>query len=182
MTPPSTMRKFLVFGLPLAAFLVLSLFLLRGLWLNPREVPSPLIGKPAPAFERPLLLADGRFVSRELAGQVWLLNVFASWCAPCREEHPLWNELARQKALTIVGLNYKDQPEAARKWLGELGNPYVTVVADSDGRVGMDYGVYGVPETFVIDKQGVIRFKQIGPVTAEALSEKILPLVRQLQQ
>ena len=176
------MRKIVIYLLPLAAFLVLALFLLRGLWLHPAEIPSPLIGKPAPAFQRPQLLADRPFTSSDMMGKVWLLNVFASWCAPCREEHVVWNELARQKVVTVVGLNYKDQPETARKWLTDLGDPYQAIVTDADGRVGLDFGVYGVPETFVIDKLGIIRYKQIGPVTADALASTILPLVRQLSQ
>lgn len=176
-------KRTLIFILPLAAFLALAAFFLRGLWLNPREVPSPLIGKPAPAFERPVLTAfDRSFTPQAMQGQVWLLNVWASWCAPCREEHPLFNALAQQKLVPIVGLNYKDNPEAAKKWLGALGDPYAVTVIDADGRVGLDYGVYGVPETFVIDKRGVIRHKHIGPLTQEQLERKIVPLVRQLQQ
>jgi cytochrome c biogenesis protein CcmG/thiol:disulfide interchange protein DsbE len=161
---------------------LLAAFLLRGLWLNPREVPSPLIGKPAPQFTLPKLQADAQqFGSKEMLGQVWIFNVWASWCTPCRVEHPLWNQLATQKLVPIVGLNYKDQPAAARRWLGELGDPYQLIVTDSDGRVGIDYGVYGVPETFVIDKKGVIRHKHIGPVSPEAMQTKIIPLVRELQ-
>jgi cytochrome c biogenesis protein CcmG/thiol:disulfide interchange protein DsbE len=175
-------RKIVIYLVPLAAFLVLASFLLRGLWLHPAEIPSPLIGKPAPAFQRPQLLTDRAFASSDMTGKVWLLNVFASWCAPCREEHVVWNELARQKVVTVVGLNYKDQPDTARKWLAELGDPYQAIATDGDGRVGLDFGVYGVPETFVIDKLGIIRYKHIGPVTADALASKILPLVRQLSQ
>jgi periplasmic protein thiol:disulfide oxidoreductases, DsbE subfamily len=176
------MRRVVVFLLPLAAFFVLAVFLLRGLWLNPREVPSPLIGKPAPVFERPKLHApDQMFASRDMAGQVWLFNVWASWCTPCRQEHPLFNELATRKVVPIVGLNYKDQPENAKRWLQELGDPYLLTVVDHDGRLGIDFGVYGVPETFVIDQQGVIRYKHIGPLTADVLEKRILPLVRELQ-
>jgi len=175
------MKRKLVFLIPLAAFAVLTLFLLRGLWLNPREVPSPLIGKPAPQFERPKLAAAGdSFASKEMLGQVWILNVWASWCAPCREEHPLWNEFARSKRVPLVGLNYKDEDKTASRWLRDLGDPYTFSVTDRDGRVGIDYGVYGVPETFVIDKSGVIRFKQIGPITAEVLERKIVPLLQEL--
>jgi cytochrome c biogenesis protein CcmG/thiol:disulfide interchange protein DsbE len=175
------MNRKLLFLVPLVAFVVLAAFLLRGLWLNPREVPSPLIGKPAPQFERPKLAAPGEtFTSREMLGQVWILNVWASWCAPCREEHPLWNEFARKKQATLIGLNYKDQDASASKWLRDLGNPYTVSVADADGRVGIDFGVYGVPETFVIDRAGVIRFKHIGPITAAVLEQKIVPLLQEL--
>jgi cytochrome c biogenesis protein CcmG, thiol:disulfide interchange protein DsbE len=177
------MRRKLLFILPLVAFVALAGFFLRGLSLNPREVPSPLIGKAAPSFERPVLHAfDRSFTPAELRGQVWLLNVWASWCAPCREEHPLFNALAQKKLVPIVGLNYKDNPEAAKKWLGALGDPYLLTVIDPDGRVGVDYGVYGVPETFVIDKGGVIRHKHIGPLTQDKLERTVLPLVQKLQQ
>lgn len=179
----STMRRIALFLLPLAAFIGLSVFLFKGLWLNPREVPSPLIGKPAPVFERPLLhRGDVQFSSKDLLGQVWIFNVWASWCGPCRQEHPLFNDLAAQKLVPIVGMNYKDQPGNALKWLNELGDPYKLTVVDADGRLGIDFGVYGVPETFVIDKQGVIRHKHIGPVTPEAMQKKIIPLVRELQK
>jgi cytochrome c biogenesis protein CcmG/thiol:disulfide interchange protein DsbE len=175
------MKRTLFFLLPLFAFVALAAFLLRGLWLNPREVPSPLIGKPAPQFERPKLATPGESLSnKDLLGQVWILNVWASWCAPCREEHPVWNEFARKKQVALVGLNYKDQDDAASKWLRELGNPYTVSIADRDGRVGIDFGVYGVPETFVIDRAGVIRFKHIGAMTQRVLETKIVPLVQEL--
>jgi cytochrome c biogenesis protein CcmG/thiol:disulfide interchange protein DsbE len=175
------MKRAALFLVPLALFVLLTAFLLRGLWLNPREVPSPLIGKPAPQFTLPRLTADAQFASKDLLGQVWIFNVWASWCTPCRVEHPLFNQLAAQKLVPIVGLNYKDTPQAAKRWLAELGDPYQLIVVDADGRVGIDYGVYGVPETFVIDKKGVIRHKHIGPVTPEAMQKKIIPLVRELQ-
>jgi len=175
------MKRVAIALVPLLFFFVLVVFLFRGLWLNPREVPSPLIGKPAPLFTLPKLGTDAQFSSRELLGQVWLFNVWASWCAPCRIEHPLFNELAAKRLVPIVGLNYKDTPQAATRWLAELGDPYLLTVVDADGRLGIDFGVYGVPETFVIDKKGVIRHKHIGPVTPEAMKEKIVPLVRQLQ-
>lgn len=169
------------YTLPLAVFAVLVAFLAIGLKLNPREVPSPLINKPAPAFSLPQLEAPGRSVSPlDLRGKVWLLNVWASWCVSCREEHPVLLDLAKSGAVPIYGLNYKDQRKDALTWLGSFGNPYTLSLSDADGLVGIDYGVYGVPETFVIDKNGVIRYKQIGPVTPEALRDKILPLVRQL--
>ena len=175
------MKRVLLFLVPLLLFVLLTAFLLRGLWLNPREVPSPLIGKPAPQFTLPKLQADAQFAAKDMLGQVWIFNVWASWCTPCRVEHPLWNQLAPQKLVPIVGLNYKDQPDAAKRWLAELGDPYMLTVSDLDGRVGIDWGVYGVPETFVIDKKGVIRHKHIGPVTPEAMQKKIIPLVRELQ-
>jgi cytochrome c biogenesis protein CcmG/thiol:disulfide interchange protein DsbE len=175
------MKRVALFLVPLVLFVLLAAFLLRGLWLNPREVPSPLIGKPAPQFQLRQLHTDvPPFTPQDLTGQVWILNVWASWCGPCRREHPLWNQLARQKLVPIVGLNYKDKMPAAKRWLDELGDPYLLTVVDADGRVGLDYGVYGVPETFVIDKQGVIRHKHIGPVTPEAV-QKITSLVRELQ-
>ena len=174
--------KYLKFLIPLGLFLVLAGFLAVGLNLNPREVPSPLIGKPAPGFELTLLDAPDQKLKRdELLGKVWVLNVWASWCAPCREEHPLVVELARRKLAPVYGLNYKDQRPAAGAWLRQGGNPYVESIFDGDGRIGIDYGVYGVPETFLIDKEGVIRYKQIGPITPEVLQNRILPLVKQLQ-
>lgn len=169
------------FLLPLVAFIVLVLFLGIGLNLKPREVPSPLIDKPAPAFRVPQLHEEAKTIApEEMRGKVWLLNVWASWCVTCREEHPLLVELARQNMVPIYGLNYKDKREDAIAWLAERGNPYVATAYDREGNVGIDYGVYGVPETFIIDKQGVIRYKQIGPVTPEALRDKIIPLVKKL--
>ncbi len=169
--------------LPLGIFLVLVVFLGIGLGLNPREIPSPLIDKPAPAFELVQLHEPGKsLTTQDMQGKVWLLNVWASWCVSCREEHPVLVELAKTRVVPIVGLNYKDQRPEALRWLQQFGDPYVMSIVDGDGRVGINYGVYGVPETFVIDKAGVIRYKQIGPVTPKALQEKILPLVAKLQQ
>jgi cytochrome c biogenesis protein CcmG/thiol:disulfide interchange protein DsbE len=173
-------KKLLV---PLGVFAVLFAFLLVGLSRNPREVPSPLIGKPAPAFELVRLHQPGQKLgTSDLKGQVWLLNVWASWCTSCRIEHPLLVELAKSKVVPIVGLNYKDKPDDGIAWLRQWGDPYDVSVVDRDGRVGIDWGVYGVPETFVVDKAGVIRHKHIGPVDAAALEKKILPLVRELQR
>jgi cytochrome c biogenesis protein CcmG, thiol:disulfide interchange protein DsbE len=173
--------KALKFLLPLAVFAGLVVFLLKGLDLNPREVPSPLIGKPAPAFVLPLLNDGNKLVKREdLLGKVWVLNVWASWCVPCRAEHPLLIDLARKQLAPIYGLNYKDKADAANGFLRQLGDPFAATLVDADGRVGIDYGVYGVPETFVIDKQGVVRFKHIGPLTPEALQQRIEPLLKQL--
>ena len=173
------MKRFLV---PLGIFIVLLLFLAVGLRLDPRKVPSPLIDKPAPAFTLPRLDDPQQRVSeKDLLGKVWLLNVWASWCVSCREEHPVLVEFAKKNIVPIYGLNYKDERKDALAWLAQFGNPYTVSIMDADGRVGIDYGVYGVPETYVIDKQGVIRYKQIGPITPELLDAKILPLVRKLQ-
>jgi cytochrome c biogenesis protein CcmG, thiol:disulfide interchange protein DsbE len=168
---------------PFLAFVVLALFLGLGLRLKPRELPSPLIDKPAPAFNLAQLDEPQKRLARvDMRGKVWLLNVWASWCGACREEHPVLLDLARQQVVPILGLNYKDQRPDAMAWLRRFGDPYERSLSDLDGRVGIDYGVYGVPETFVIDRQGVIRFKQIGPVTEDALRQHILPLVRELQR
>ena len=173
------MARFLI---PLAVFIVLVGFLAIGLKLNPREVPSPLIDKPAPAFQLTRLDDPARTIRPEdLRGKVWLLNVWASWCVACLQEHPVLVDFSRSGLVPIYGLNYKDKPDAATAWLGKNGNPYTLSIVDADGRVGIDYGVYGVPETFVIDQQGVIRYKQIGPVTPEVLNDTIIPLVRKLQ-
>ena len=167
---------------PLALFLVLAGFLWKGLSLNPNSVPSPLVGKPAPQFELEQLHHAEQTISRDgNLGKVWLLNVWASWCVSCRQEHPLLMQLARMNVVPIYGLNYKDERPDAIKWLDNFGNPYTVSGHDFNGRVGVDYGVYGVPETYVIDKQGVIRYKHTGPVTPQALQEKILPLVRELK-
>jgi cytochrome c biogenesis protein CcmG/thiol:disulfide interchange protein DsbE len=172
--------KFLI---PLAVFVVLVGFLAVGLNRDPREVPSPLVGKPAPAFRVAQLHEPGKtFSPEDMKGQVWLLNVWASWCVSCREEHPLLVEFARAQAAPLVGLDYKDKREDGLNTLARGGNPYSVTAFDGDGRVGIDYGVYGVPETYVIDKAGVIRYKQIGPITAEALQKKILPLIEELKK
>ena len=171
--------KSLKFLLPLAAFVALALLLARGLGLNPKEVPSPLIGKPAPAFQLPRLDDANVTIKRDdLLGQVWILNVWASWCGPCRDEHPLWVDFARRSPVALVGLNYKDQRAQAQPWLRQLGDPYKFSIFDADGRVGIDYGVYGVPETFVVDRQGTIRFKHIGPMTRDVLRDKVEPLLK----
>ena len=173
----STFKRFL----PLGIFVVLVGFLAIGLTLNPREVPSPLINKPVPQFKLAVLSAPEKTIAaQDLLGKVWLLNVWASWCVACRIEHPLWVELAKTNQVPIYGLNYKDKSPAAIAWLSNFGNPYVASLIDGDGLVGIDLGVYGVPETFVVDKQGVIRHKHIGPVTPEALAGTILPLVKKL--
>jgi cytochrome c biogenesis protein CcmG/thiol:disulfide interchange protein DsbE len=188
--------------LPLSIFIVLAGFLAVGLNLNPREVPSPLIDKPAPAFRLAQLNAAEQTISPDdMKGQVWLLNVWASWCVSCRQEHPILVNLAKRNLVPVVGLNYKEvrgdgsidsrkidpaselalARERAREWLTQYGgDPYVVSAMDLDGRAGIDYGVYGVPETFVIDKAGIIRYKHIGPLSVDALEKKILPKVREL--
>ncbi|MEN9374969.1 MAG: hypothetical protein RL710_126 [Pseudomonadota bacterium] len=174
------MKKALI---PLILFAVLVVFLGIGLNRDPHEIPSPLIGKPAPLFTAPRLHApDQLFSSKDMLGKVWLLNTWASWCVACRQEHPILMEFAKTKALPIIGLDYKDQNADGLKWLARHGDPYDLSVTDKDGRIGIDFGVYGVPESFLIDKTGIIRYKQIGPITDEALRDKIMPLVRELQK
>lgn len=173
------MKRFLI---PLALFVVLAVFLGIGLNRDPREVPSPLVGKAAPAFSLPQLDSDAPFSPKDMAGKVWLFNVWASWCVSCRQEHPILVDFAKTKLAPLIGLDYKDKNDEARAWLKRFGNPYDFSVVDADGRVGIDYGVYGVPETYVIDKTGTIRFKQIGPVTAEVMQNKIVPLIKELQK
>lgn len=173
------MKRFL---LPLVIFLVVVGFLGVGLNLDPREVPSPLVGKPAPQFNLSRLDNPEKTISpKEMLGQVWLFNVWASWCGACRDEHPILVKLAKSGAVPVYGMNYKDTRQEALQWLEQGGNPYVASAMDMDGRVGIDYGVYGVPETYVIDRAGVIAYKQIGPITEEVLHDKILPLVKRLQ-
>lgn len=168
---------------PLVIFLVLAGFLYVGLGLDPREVPSPLIDKPAPAFSLPQLHDTSRkFSPEQMKGKVWLLNVWSSWCVSCRQEHPVLLSLSQQNTVPIYGLDYKDTREDALMMLRRGGDPYVLSAMDADGRVGIDYGVYGVPETYVIDKQGIIRYKQIGPVTPQNLHDTILPLIAELQK
>jgi cytochrome c biogenesis protein CcmG, thiol:disulfide interchange protein DsbE len=170
------------FAIPFVLFLALAGFFAVGLTKDPREVPSPLIDKPAPAFRiEQLHDAKKPFAPEDMRGQVWLLNVWASWCVSCRVEHPLLVEIAKRNVVPIVGLNYKDQRADGVQWLEKFGNPYQLSAWDIDGRVGIDYGVYGAPETFVIDKQGVIRYKHIGPISPEALEKKILPLIKSLR-
>ena len=174
------MKKALI---PLGVFIVLVVFLAIGLTRDPHEVPSPLIGKAAPAFSAPRLQdASQQFSGKDMLGKVWLFNVWASWCVACRQEHPVLMEFAKTRTLPIIGLDYKDNEADGKKWLTRFGDPYDLSVTDRDGRIGIDFGVYGVPETFLIDKAGVIRYKQIGPVTEEALRDKILPLIRELQK
>jgi cytochrome c biogenesis protein CcmG, thiol:disulfide interchange protein DsbE len=170
------------FLLPLALFALVAVFLFKGLGRDPREIPSPLIDKPAPAFQLPILADPAQtFSPQSMRGRVWLFNVWGSWCTACQVEHPLLLELARAKALPIVGVAWKDMPDNSKAWLSKLGDPYSVTVSDFSGKVAIDYGVYGAPETFLIDKQGVIRFKHVGPLTRELLDGKLLPLATRLQ-
>ncbi|MEI8237632.1 MAG: DsbE family thiol:disulfide interchange protein [Methylococcaceae bacterium] len=171
------------FILPLMAFLVMVVFLGIGLKLDPHEVPSPLINKPAPAFTLPQLHEPQKtFSPADMKGKVWLLNVWASWCVSCRQEHVYLTEFARDGSINLMGLNYKDEPPAAMQWLERLGNPYKISISDIDGMAGLDWGVYGVPETFIIDKKGIVRHKQTGPVDPTILQTIIMPLIEQLKR
>lgn len=171
------------FLIPLLIFALIAVFLAIGLKLDPREVPSPLIGKVAPAFNLPSLQNPKKMVQpADFKGQVWLLNVWATWCVSCRAEHETLVRLNRQNIVPIVGLNYKDEATSAKQWLADLGNPYLINAFDENGRVAIDWGVYGAPETYVIDKAGTVRHKHIGPVTNEVLRETILPMVKLLQE
>ena len=169
--------------IPLIIFLVVAFFLYRGLFLNPKEVPSPLINKAAPAFTLPRLDDSSQMLSsKEMLGKVWLLNTWASWCTTCRSEHATLMEMAKLPEINLVGLNYKDTNEEAQAVLSQAGNPYQVVVTDQDGKVGIDYGVVATPETYLIDKTGVIRYKKIGEITLEDFYSTILPLVKELQK
>ncbi|HSI53840.1 MAG: DsbE family thiol:disulfide interchange protein [Ramlibacter sp.] len=172
--------KFLI---PLALFGVLVAFLAVGLNRDPHQVPSPLVNKAAPAFKVPqLIAAEQQFSPADMKGQVWMLNVWASWCVACRVEHPLLVQIGASKVVPLIGLDYKDKRMEALGFLSKHGDPYNLSAFDPDGKVGIDYGVYGVPETFIIDKNGVIRHKQIGPITPEALEKTILPLINELKK
>jgi cytochrome c biogenesis protein CcmG/thiol:disulfide interchange protein DsbE len=194
------MKRFLI---PLAVFIVLVVFLAIGLNRDPRDVPSPLVGKPAPAFNIPILAEPAKnFGPQQMQGKVWLLNVWSSWCVSCRQEHPVLVAFAKTGQVPIIGLNYKEVRgdggidwekldaasekqmvvQRASNWLGQHGNPYALSALDIDGRVGINYGVYGVPETYVIDKAGIIRMKHTGPITPESMQKRILPLVAELSQ
>ena len=171
------------YAIPLVLFIGLVAFLAIGLGRDPHEVPSPLINKSAPTFQLAQLQEpDKKFSDQDMRGKVWLLNVWASWCVSCRDEHPLLVEFSRSRTVPIYGLNWKDKREDAIAWLNELGNPYVLSASDLDGRIAIDYGVYGAPETYLIDKNGVIRFKHIGPLTAEVLEKTILPMAGELNK
>ena len=178
------MKRYL---LPLGIFLALVVFLGVGLTRDPHELPSPLVGRAAPPFVLPRLTPEASaaappFTPADMQGKVWLLNVWASWCVSCRQEHPVLLDIARRGDVPLVGLDYKDTAPAARAWLAEHGDPYLLSAVDADGRVGIDYGVYGVPETYVIDKAGTIRHKHVGPISAEIMAQTIMPMVEQLRR
>lgn len=174
------MRK-LLYVLPVAVFLGLVAFFWRGLSLDPSKVPSPLVGKPVPVFALPPLSdAKPGLATEDLKGRVTLVNFFASWCVPCRAEHPLLMDLAKRSDLEIVAINYKDKPEDALRWLAALGDPYKRIGVDADGRASIDWGVYGVPESYLVDRAGVIRFKQVGPFTQKDIARSLLPLLSEL--
>jgi cytochrome c biogenesis protein CcmG, thiol:disulfide interchange protein DsbE len=180
-----TVRKFLI---PIAVFVALGALLVYALHqmstgqYSPRDIPSPLVGKPLPTFSLPALHEPTRRITPEaLRGRAFLLNVWASWCVACRQEHPVLNEIARQQAVPIIGLNYKDPRDDALAWLANLGNPYEMSLVDANGHTGIELGVYGVPETFVIDKAGVIRYKHIGPITPDSWTKKIEPVLREIE-
>lgn len=176
-----TFRHFLYF-LPLLVFLGISIYFAIGLGKDPREIPSALIDKPVPQFELPPLMEDlPGLASADFGGEVVMVNVFASWCIPCRIEHPLITRLAEDGILPVYGLNWKDEKADALAWLNELGNAYTRIGWDLSGRVGIDWGVYGVPESYIVGKQGRIRYKHVGPISREALNETILPIIRELQ-
>ena len=176
-------RRGLTYFIPIAVFAVIAVAFAVGLTLNPREIPSALIGKPVPEFALPPV--QGRSLglsSKDLRGEVSIVNVWASWCVECRREHPVLMDLARREVVALHGLNYKDRPDAAQAWLDGLGDPYTRTGADRDGRVAIDWGVYGVPETFVVDRRGRIVYKHIGAMTERLVTEKILPLVEDLRR
>ena len=174
---PSVVKRFM----PLIAFMALVVLLAIGLTLNPRIVPSPLIGKPAPEFELPLLLKQGSFSNKDLIGHVTLVNVWASWCFACRQEHETVKLLSRQ-GVRIIGLNYKDENQDAKNWLAKLGNPYQSIAVDYVGRIAIDWGVYGAPETFLIDKKGIIRHKVIGPLSDEQNFNDLMLVMKELEK
>ena len=173
------MRR-LLFLVPLALFAVLAGYFTLGLSRDPSVLPSALIDKPAPEFSLPALGEGPGLAKADLAGRVTLVNFFASWCAPCRVEHPLLMRLKQEGRVALYGIDYKDRPDEASRLLAQLGDPYGRIGVDRDGRTAIDFGVYGVPETYVIDKQGRIRFRQVGPISAADYDGKILPLLKQL--
>lgn len=169
--------------LPLLAFIVLVVFLGIGLTKDPRKLPSPFIGKTAPAFTLPLLHQAGKIFSpKSMLGKVWILNVWASWCVSCRAEHHVLNGLIKNNNVNLIGLNYKDEVADARRWLARYGDPYQLSVSDVEGLIGIEWGVYGVPETFVMDKKGTVRLKHTGPVTNKDITEEIIPLIQLLEE
>ncbi len=176
------MNRYLRYSIPLIVFAVIAAFLFKGLGMNPREIPSPLIGKSVPEFTLPSLeQVETQISNKDLLGNIYLLNVWATWCVSCRAEHETLVELSRSGKVDIVGLNWKDDRDKAQVWLRQLGNPYSVNIFDQKGRTAIDLGVYGAPETFLVDSQGIIRFKHAGPVTHDLFNSKILPLIEQLK-
>ena len=176
------MTRYLRYLVPLAIFFVLVAFLYRGLSLDPKRVPSPLVGKPMPEFSLPSLKDPAVTISNDdFKGKVSILNIWATWCVSCRAEHEVLLLLAKSGKVDIYGLNYKDERTKAQQWLVQLGDPYTANAFDADGRTGIDWGVYGAPETFIMDRQGIIRHKHIGPLSVDALNNEILPLIAELQ-
>ncbi len=174
--------RFVKYLIPLLVFAVIGWFSFKALDRDPRELPSPLIGKPAPAFSLPTLADPTQaWTPQAMAGKVWLLNVWGSWCTTCQIEHPMLLQLQREGSVPLVGLAWKDMPANSQAWLKRFGDPYTVTISDFSGKVGVDYGVYGAPETYLIDKAGVIRFKHVGALNAAIVDGKLLPLVRQLQ-
>ncbi len=171
------------FAVPFCVFAAMSVFLVQGIRQDPRQIPSVLVDKPAPAFQLAELHNPAKtFGPKDMLGKAWVLNVWASWCVSCRAEHALLTDLAQTGSVPVYGLDYKDERDAALTFLQTFGNPYAATVQDTDGRVGIDYGVYGVPETYVIDAAGVIRYKQIGPLTSEVLAQVVVPLIGRLSR
>lgn len=166
--------------IPLMGFVLLVIVLGIGLTIDPKKVPSVLIDKPAPQFDLPRLMHDGRISNKSMLGKVWVMNVWASWCVACRAEHEVIKNLANMKLVDVIGLNYKDEAADAKSWLFDYANPYTQIAVDYDGRTGINWGVYGVPESFLIDKQGYIRYKHIGPITPESLKNELLPAIKKL--
>ena len=176
--------RYLRFGLPLGIFVVILFFLFRGLWNDPRQLPSVLIDKPAPQFSLPILGSpDKKLTLDDMKGKVWLLNVWGSWCVSCQVEHPSLLAFQKMNVAPLIGFDWKDKPDAAMAWLARQGgDPYTMSVMDLDGRAAIDLGVYGAPETFIIDKAGVIRYKHTGPIDDKAITDKLLPVIRKLNQ
>ena len=177
------MRR-LLYALPLLAFAAIAAWLLFGLGRDPSKIPSALIDKPVPGFVLPPLEGgNGKgLASEDLRGRVTLVNFFASWCAPCRVEHPLLMRLAAEKRVAVLGVSYKDKAADSRRFLTQLGDPFAAVGFDPEGRVAIDWGVYGVPETFVVDRQGRIRHRHVGPLTEEALKGTLMPMIARLER
>jgi cytochrome c biogenesis protein CcmG/thiol:disulfide interchange protein DsbE len=177
------MRR-LIYLVPLVAFVAVAIWFAIGLTRDPSKIPSALIDQPIPAFTLPAIagVATPGLSDQAIKGKVTLVNFFASWCVPCRAEHPILMRLTTEKRVAVLGINYKDRSEDAARWLKELGNPYAAIGHDEPGRVGIDWGVYGVPETFVVDREGRIRFKQVGPITPAVLQDTILPLIARLEK